>query len=371
MRVVRAFGRERDEMKRFEEKTRFYTDKWLSIGRMLNNFWSTGDAISMLQILSVILVGVHSAVSGRITLGTYLAFVSYTRQLNWPVRALGRVITEMSKAGVSIDRVYMIMEAKPEEEKAGKLTANMHGDIAFEHVTFAYDKTPVLQDVSFTIPGGSTLGILGETGSGKSTIALLLSRLYDPDQGRITIDGVDIKEMPLHALRENISIVLQEPFLFSRTVAENIAMTKPDASREEIERVAEEACLNASVEGFHDGYDTVVGERGVTLSGGQKQRTAIARSLLQQPAIMVFDDALSAVDAKTDAAIREKMREAAGSATLVLIAHRVSTLMKADHILVLEQGRLVEEGTHESLMAEDGQYARVARMQRGDEDNVG
>ena len=363
VRVVRAFGRERDELEKFRKKNDDYAQLWLRLGDWLTGFWTLGDIMSILQVFSIVLLGVHMCVGGEISLGVYLAFVSYTRQLTFPVRRLGRTISEMSKAGVSIERLLYILEAEEEHPVAQPKAADLHGEIRFEHVSFAYEEQSVLRDVSFRVPGGGTLGILGGTGSGKSTIALLLARLYDPQQGRITIGGVDVRDIDLRALRRGVGVVLQEPFLFSRTLAENIAIAREGATAEEIARAARDACLDEAIGEFRDGYDTVVGERGVTLSGGQKQRTAIARTLLTGAPVMVFDDALSAVDAKTDAAIRARLREAAGGSTLILIAHRVSTLMQADHIIVLEDGRVVESGTPEQLLRSGGHFARTAAMQ--------
>ena len=363
VRVVRAFGRERDELEKFRKKNNNYANIWMKLGDMMTVFWSLGDVMSMAQVFGVVAIGVHLCVKGEITLGTYLAFVSYTRQLTWPVRALGRTLSEMSKAGVSIDRLLYILSAEQEQSPAKPLTANLSGDICFDHVSFAYEQKKVLRDVSFTVKGGTTLGVLGETGSGKSTVALLLSRLYDPGEGTITIGGVNVRDMEQSELRRSVGVVLQEPFLFSRTVAQNIAITRENVSQAEIEQAAKEACLHESIEGFQSGYETVVGERGVTLSGGQKQRTAIARTLLEHAPIMVFDDALSAVDAKTDEAIRGRLREAAGGSTMILIAHRVATLMQADQIIVLKDGQIIERGTPQELLEQNGVFAHTARMQ--------
>lgn len=363
VRVVRAFGRERDELEKFRKKNNNYANIWMKLGDMMTVFWSLGDVMSMAQVFGVVAIGVHLCMKGEITLGTYLAFVSYTRQLTWPVRALGRTLSEMSKAGVSIDRLLYILGAEQEQSPAKPLAANLSGDICFDHVSFAYEQKKVLRDVSFTVKGGTTLGVLGETGSGKSTIALLLSRLYDPGEGTITIGGVNVRDMEQSELRRSVGVVLQEPFLFSRTVAQNIAITRENVSQAEIEQAAKEACLHESIEGFQSGYETVVGERGVTLSGGQKQRTAIARTLLEHAPIMVFDDALSAVDAKTDEAIRGRLREAAGGSTMILIAHRVATLMQADQIIVLKDGQIIERGTPQELLEQNGVFAHTARMQ--------
>ena len=363
VRVVRAFGREKTELDKFREKNNRYTDLWLRLGDWMSAFYTLGDMMSILQVFAIVVLGVHLCVAGEVSLGVYLAFVSYTRELTLPVRRLGRTISEMSKANVSIDRLLYILESEEERSTETPAQADLHGEIRFEHVSFAYEEKQVLRDVSFSIPGGKTLGVFGGTGSGKSTIALLLARLYDPDTGRITIGGVDTKDMDLGELRRGVGVVLQEPFLFSRTLAENIAITREDATREDVERAAQDACLDASVGEFVNGYETVVGERGVTLSGGQKKRTAIARTLLSGAPVMVFDDALSAVDAKTDEAIRTRLRTAAGGATLVLIAHRVATLMQADRIIVLEDGQIVESGTPDELLAQGGAFARAAAMQ--------
>ena len=363
VRVVRAFGREKTELDKFREKNNRYTDLWLRLGDWMSAFYTLGDMMSILQVFAIVVLGVHMCVAGEVSLGVYLAFVSYTRELTLPVRRLGRTISEMSKANVSIDRLLYILESEEERSTETPAQADLHGEIRFEHVSFAYEEKRVLRDVSFSIPGGKTLGVFGGTGSGKSTIALLLARLYDPDTGRITIGGVDTKDMDLGELRRGVGVVLQEPFLFSRTLAENIAITREDATREDVERAAQDACLDASVGEFVNGYETIVGERGVTLSGGQKQRTAIARTLLSGAPVMVFDDALSAVDAKTDEAIRTRLRTAAGGATLILIAHRVATLMQADRIIVLEDGQIVESGTPDELLAQGGAFARAAAMQ--------
>ena len=363
VRVVRAFGREKTELDKFREKNNRYTDLWLRLGDWMSAFYTLGDMMSILQVFAIVVLGVHLFVAGEVSLGVYLAFVSYTRELTLPVRRLGRTISEMSKANVSIDRLLYILESEEERSTETPAQADLHGEIRFEHVSFAYEEKQVLRDVSFSIPGGKTLGVFGGTGSGKSTIALLLARLYDPDTGRITIGGVDTKDMDLGELRRGVGVVLQEPFLFSRTLAENIAITREDATREDVERAAQDACLDASVGEFVNGYETVVGERGVTLSGGQKQRTAIARTLLSGAPVMVFDDALSAVDAKTDEAIRTRLRAAAGGATLILIAHRVATLMQADRIIVLEDGQIMEAGKPDELLAQGGVFARAAAMQ--------
>lgn len=370
VRVVRAFGREAYEVERFDKKNERFASLWIRLGGLLSAYWGIGDLITGLQILTVICVGVTQTVSGVITLGEFLAFVSYNQTLIWPVRGLGRILSEMSKAGVSIERLAYILDSEPETEPGRALTPPMDKDIVFDHVSFSYGEQPVLRDVSFTIHAGKTFAVLGATGSGKSTMMHLLDRLYDlaPGCGRITIGGTDIADISRAYLRRNIGIVLQEPFLFSRTIRENIAAVRPGATMEEVRRHAGTAHVDEAILEFADGYDTIVGERGVTLSGGQKQRVAIARTLMLDAPILIFDDSLSAVDAETDAEIRASLHQAKGSATVILISHRITTLMQADCILVLQDGRVAELGSHDELMARGGLYREIYDLQMTGED---
>ena len=367
VRVVRAFGRERDERDRFEKQNRYYTGLWMKLARPLATFWSVGDVLSGLQILLTVVFGAVFCIRGSMGPGAYIAFLSYCAMMTWPVRMLGRMISEMSKAGVSLDRIRYLMES-PEEETSVGLTPDLSGDIVFDRVSFSYDGgADVLHDMSFTVPAGSTLGILGGTGSGKSTLVLLLDKLYElPEgQGSIRIGGTDLREIRTDYLRRNIGMVLQEPFLFSRTIAENIGIHDPELGIDRIRESARAACLDETVMGFARGYDTPVGERGLTLSGGQKQRTAIARTLSQDVPILVFDDSLSAVDAETDAKIRRALQARFGRATVILISHRITTLSKADKILVLDHGRIAEQGTHEELRKAGGLYQHICAIQSG------
>nr|WP_319487311.1 ABC transporter ATP-binding protein [uncultured Caproiciproducens sp.] len=371
VRVVRAFGRERYEIERFDIRNNRFAGLWIRLGRLLSAYWGIGDLITGLQILTVIVMGVIEAVDGRITLGEFLAFVSYNSTLIWPVRGLGRILSEMSKAGVSIERVAYILDAEEEQDIPDAVKPPMDKDIAFHHINYSYEgQKPVLKDIDFTILSGSTFAILGGTGSGKSTLMHLLDRLYDlpPECGTITVGGVNIAEIKRSWLRENIGMVLQEPFLFSRTIEENIRATRPGASLDEVRRAAQIACVDNAVDDFANGYDTIVGERGVTLSGGQKQRVAIARMLMQLAPIMVFDDSLSAVDSETDAQIRAALRENLGKSTVILISHRITTLMQADRILVLDDGKIAEFGTHEELIHQDGIYKSIYDIQMNSDD---
>ena len=371
VRVVRAFGRERAEIDKFEKQNNFYTKLWEDMGKVLARFWSTSDILSGLQVMLVVVFGAYFCVKGSLSEGEYLAFISYNAQMVWPIRMLGRMISEMSKAGVSIDRVAYIMHSPVEEDDPEAVEAPMDGDICFEHVNFAYENSPqMLHDVNFTMKAGTTLGILGGTGSGKSTMMLLLDKMYplDEDGGRITIGGTDIRKIKTDHLRRNIGMVLQEPYLFSRTIAENIGITAPELDMEAVRSAAAAASLDETVMGFAQGYETMVGERGVTLSGGQKQRAAIARMLTNDTPIMIFDDSLSAVDTQTDAKIRKAIAKRFGKASVILISHRITTLSAADKIIVLDRGRIVEEGTHEQLKNAGGIYQKIYETQSGSQE---
>ena len=366
VRVVRAFGREKYERDRFENHNEYYTSLWVRLGRLMSFFWASADVLSGIQIMLVVVFGVLFCLRGRMTSGEYIAFISYNGMLVWPVRQLGRMISEMSKAGVGIDRIGYIMDAEEEKDPEGALTPPMNRDIVFDHVTFAYEGSrEMLHDVSFTIPAGTTLGILGGTGSGKSTLMYLLDRLYSlpANCGRITIGGTDISKIALDHLRRNIGIVLQEPYLFSRTLRDNLGIAVRDLGDEELAAAVRAACLEETVNSFSKGYDTFVGERGVTLSGGQKQRAAIARMLIRPTPIMIFDDSLSAVDTETDAKIRSELEKRFGSATIILISHRITTLSRADQVLVLDHGGISQLGSPAELSRQEGLYREIENIQ--------
>ena len=367
VRVVRAFGRERFETERFVEKNIAFTNKWISLGGTFGLFWGIGDTVMALQLLCVIVAGSYLAATSTFTFGDLLVFISYAQMLIWPVRQLGRVLAEMSKTSVSLKRIKEIFDAPCETDAPDAIQPPMDRDIEFKDVSFMYGEQPVLKNVSFTIKSGTTFGILGATGSGKSTITYLLNRLYDlpEDGGAISIGGVDISRIEKAYLRRNIGLVLQEPFLFSKTILDNIDIAARGRNLDRVREKSRIAAVDDNIMSFAKGYDTVVGERGVTLSGGQKQRVAIARTLMMNAPVMVFDDSMSSLDMETDAKIRESLRVDTAGATVILISHRISTLMKADVIMVLEDGHVAEIGSHSELVGLNGIYRRVYDLQSG------
>lgn len=362
VRVVRAFGREDFERQRFEAQNQTYTNSWITLCKTLAYFWASGDMSSGLQVMSIVVLGSVLCARGSLSAGEFIAFNSYNAMLVWPVRRLGRMISQMSKAGVSMDRLAYILSSEPEQDVPGASEPPMTGDIAFENVSFAYDEgVDVLRDISFTIPAGSSFGILGGTGSGKSSLMHLLCRLYEPGRGRITVGGEDIAAMKARHVRSQVGIVLQEPYLFSRSIGENIGIC--GVSAEELRDAAITACVHGDIMDFTAGYDTLVGERGVTLSGGQKQRVAMARTLSRRTPILIFDDSLSAVDTETDEKIRHALERDLRGVTRIIISHRITTLMDCDRVLVLENGSIAELDSPAALYERGGIYRRIYDMQ--------
>jgi ATP-binding cassette subfamily B protein len=370
VRVVRAFGREAYEMEKFSEKTKKYQDIWIHIGKMLGLFWGTGDFLSGFQLAIIVGFGVWRSVQGQLSPGTFLAFYTYCNWMIWPVRQLGRMLADVSKTMVAAGRIRGILASEPETDPPDALTPDLKGEICFNNVTFNYgEKEPLLRNISFTLKPGESMAILGATGSGKSTLVHLLIRLYDLNDnsshhaGSITINGIDIRRIARPWLRRHLGLCLQEAFLFSKTIKENIVIAKPEIDIEEIKKVATAAMIDETIEGFAEGYNTIVGERGVTLSGGQKQRVAISRMLASNTPVIIFDDSLSAVDIETDAKIRAALRQRVKDAAVIIISHRISSLMQADKILVLKNGTIEDIGSHEELLQRGGSYRRIFDLQ--------
>lgn len=361
VRVVRAFGRERYERDKFEKQNVYYTGLWLKILNKMAVYWTVNNFIAAAQGMLMVVVGTVFCVKGQLNAGDLVAFITYNAMLMGPVRELGRIISNMSKAGVSLGRIAEILNAQ--EEEYGESNA-LSGDIELKDVSFSYEEgKPVLKDVSVKVPQGTTLGIIGASGSGKSTLVQLLVKLMPLSGGDILIGGKSFKDISLSALRENIGLVLQESYVYTRTVGENIAMASDGASQQDIEDAARCACVDDNIKAFLNGYDTVVGERGVTLSGGQKQRVAIARTLMRKTPYLIFDDSLSAVDSETDFSIRRNLRERNAGATVIIISHRITTVMHADNIIVLDGGKITESGTHAELLNAGGLYRRIYDVQ--------
>ena len=372
VRVVRAFGQQEREVEKFDRVNNDLRKKNLRLNELLAIYWGGGDAISMTQTLLTLVVCIIYACNGWITVGTLIVFTSTLGMLLFPIRQMGRTLSDAGKAMVSMKRVQAILHEEAEPDEPNALKPDLHGDIVFDHVSFAYpdDNVPVLRDVSFTIPAGKTAAVLGGTGSGKSTMMYLLQRLYTPTSGKITIGGVDIQQIDRKYLRAHVGLILQEPFLYSKSIRENVGITAPEQEAERIEHAADIASASGFIAKADKGWETVVGERGVTLSGGQKQRIAIARTLLKDNNILIFDDSLSAVDTETDAQIRAALRHEQKDVTTLIISHRVTTLSQADLILVLENGQITQQGTHAELCSQPGLYQRINSIQNALEEEL-
>ena len=383
VRVVRAFARQAYELERFGRANDRFRDQIFKLIVWLSLFWGVSSFLGFLQIAIVFGMGLTYLGTGAITLGVLVLFLTYEQQALWPIRQFGRILADVGKTIVALGRMAELL-ALPAEEglddcqsgicgTAGEATPNRaeecadwaSGDIEFEGVTFTYpDGTSVLKDVSFTMKGGERLAIVGPTGSGKSTLVHLMLRFYEPTSGAIRIGGRDIRSIPKHELREKISLVLQEGFLYGKTIRENIRMGRKEAEDDSLVKAARMAELHRVVEGFKLGYGTMVGERGVTLSGGQRQRLSLARAFVRNSPVLVLDDSLSAVDTETDQSIRDAIAESGSGASMIIIAHRLTTLASADRILVLEGGKITALGTHAQLMARPGLYRRLAELQQ-------
>ena len=372
VRVVRAFGQQQREVEKFDRASADFRHKTKHLYDLLATYWGGGDAMSMAQSMITLLVCVMYASRGEITVGTLIVFTTYVSMLLFPIRQLGRILSDAGKSMVSMERIQDILNQPVEPDEPDALRPGLHGDIVFDHVSFAYpdDNVPVLKDVSFTIPAGCTAAVLGGTGSGKSTMMYLLQRLYEPTSGKITIGGVNILDIDRSYLRSHVGLILQEPFLYSKTIRENVGIARREPEMPSIERAARIASASAFIAKADKGYDTLVGERGVTLSGGQKQRIAIARTLLKDNSILIFDDSLSAVDTETDAQIRAALSSEQKDVTTLIISHRVTTLSQADMILVLEDGRITQQGTHAELCRQPGLYQRINSIQTALEEEL-
>jgi len=367
VRVVKAFNRELFEIEKFKTKNDIYYHRSYDMYKLEANYWSLSDAFTFSQIGITLIVGTYFAVNGIITTGELLSFVLMVQTVVWPIRNLGRIVSEFSKTMVSVNRLNTILTQQIEYIDNGSVQKGIKGQVVFDHVSFKFDDDDnhLLKDMSFTISKGETVAVMGKTGSGKSTLAKLLIRLLDHQEGTILIDGVNIRDYDKKFLRSQIGVILQEPFLFSTTLEKNIGITLPADDKTKIRHAADVAAVSKDIDQFTSGYETIVGERGVTLSGGQKQRVAIARLLVSPHPIMVFDDSLSALDTETDLAIRRALKDESKDTTVLIITHRITTAMEADRIIILEEGGIKEIGTHDELIAKDGLYKTLYQIQTG------
>ncbi len=366
-RVIRAYVQEDAEVASFEKANTEYITRSLKLVRLMGMLWPTLETMLGLAVVLVLWLGGREVLAGRIKLGAFVAFNLYMVQLTWPVIALGWVINIFQRGTASMGRINEILveQAEIHDELPVGVPApqSIRGEIEFRNLSFAYNGTPVLHDINLHVPAGSSVAIVGPTGSGKTTLVNLIPRIYDAAPGTVLIDGKPIRNYPVEVLRRNTGFVPQETFLFSETIRENIAFGVENATVERIEDAAEGASIAADIEGFPEKYGTMVGERGITLSGGQKQRTAIARALIRNPRILILDDALSSVDTQTEDKILGHLRDVMQGRTTIFISHRVSTVRNADQIAVLHGGRIVELGTHDELIARNGYYTELYNKQ--------
>ena len=375
VRVVKAFARQVFEMNKFEENNKAQFKAGRGLVMMHAFFWPSTDILCAAQMLTGFFIGALMAINGEITVGTYLAYAGLVVWVIWPLRNLGRIIVQTSTGLVSFGRVLEILkqDREPVDEGTYLPEGDVRGEIVFDGVSFRYEgeEGAVLEDISFSAEPGQAVALLGSTGSGKTSLVNLLPRFYEVSEGKLTLDGVELKEYPRSALRRQIGIVEQEPFLFSRTIRENITYgVGREVPDEEVEEAAKAAAIHDVILSFPKGYDTLVGEKGVTLSGGQKQRVAIARTLLKDPRILILDDATSSVDTETEGEIRAALQRLMKGRTTFIIAHRIQSVMNADLILVLDHGKIVQRGTHEVLMAQDGIYRQIYDVQARIEDEL-